>query len=737
MKKDEAAVPSKPKPAKKSANKAARAPNKIAVAARRAVVFLASTYLSWILAFPKASGLLGQRIGDGLIETLGATAYALPLVLFFGLYHSISGGRRASIFTAISAVGLVGVSVLCAHVGAWSQAAWFGGEVGRGLNAFFSTWLGTAGSFLFALALILFSVQAFFEIPWVKWGTSFFEMLRADLAEWQKARAAQALDLREEAAAAAVAMPAPPPIINLPEPTVSPSPSPLPKGEGKRVEREEKPEKPAKAAPKTVKPGEPNWKLPSTDILESPMASVRLSEAELQDNMRRLEATLANFGISVKATACSTGPVITQYELTPAPGVKVSSISARASDIALAMRATSVRIVAPIPGKAAVGIEIPNPQQAKVVLREILESSAFRNHKKPLGFTLGKTVEGTPTVAEISSMPHLLVAGATNSGKSVLVHSLILSILYRSRPDEVKLLLIDPKRLELTFYEGIPHLYDPRIPAQDVSVLTQPKEAAKSLAKLVEVMADRYEKYKTWNVRDIESFNQKADEQGLPRDYYIVVVIDELADLILVAQKAVEDHIQRLAQMARAVGIHLVLATQRPSVDVITGVIKANLPARIALAVRSIIDSRVILDVTGAESLLGRGDMLYLASGQPDPVRLQGPFVSESEITRVADFWRAQGKPSYQVIIHHDLAEGEDGKGGAKDKDLQAALKLVLERRRVSQDLLKAHFGSSARATDLLSTLEVKGFINKPEGTNRWEIFFDKIEDYLKAVGNA
>ena len=331
-------------------------------------------------------------------------------------------------------------------------------------------------------------------------------------------------------------------------------------------------------------------------------------------------------------------------------------------------------------------------------------------------------------------MPHLLVAGATNSGKSVFVHSLILSILYRARPDEVKFLLIDPKRLELTFYEGIPHLFDPIVPADKVTVVTSPKEAASSLSNMVKIMESRYARFQLYGVRNIDGYNKEADKRGEPREYFIVVVIDELADLMLVAGGKVEDNVQRLAQMARAVGIHMVLATQRPSVDVITGVIKANLPCRVAMQVISGVDSKVILDIMGAETLQGRGDMLYRNAGSQVPERCQGAYVTEEEINQVVAHLRGQGKPDYpELETMPRPGEADLASFGVTALEFSQALKLVLERRRVSQDLLKSQFGSSARATNILSLLEVKGLIHKPDGSNRWEIHFDEIEACLRA----
>ena len=472
------------------------------------------------------------------------------------------------------------------------------------------------------------------------------------------------------------------------------------------------------------------------DILSAPLNLKdrgKPAPAEIQAASATLELTLKSFGVDARVTSVSPGPVITRYELSPAPGVKVSSIAALENDIALALKAKGIRILAPIPGKGAVGIEIPNARPAMVCLRELLESPAFSHSQRPLLFGLGLSSDGEPKAADLQSMPHLLVAGATNSGKSVLVHSIIVSILFCARPDEVKFVLIDPKRLELTFYDGIPHLFDPTTLPEKVSVITSPKDAAKVLKAVVRLMERRYEKFQLFGVRNIDAYNEQAVKAGRPKEFFVVVIIDELADLMLVAKESVEDSIQRLTQMARAVGIHVVLATQRPSVDVITGVIKANLPCRIALQVISKVDSKVILDTGGADALQGKGDLLYLSVGAQKPERCQGAYVSESEITNLVSYLKTQAKPDYPVLeTMTRSAEADLGTLGVDPLEFSQALKLVLERRRVSQDLLKSHFGSSARATNLLSALEVKELIHKPEGSNHWEIHFDQIEDYLR-----
>ncbi|MBD3272448.1 MAG: hypothetical protein GF384_07945, partial [Elusimicrobia bacterium] len=504
--------------------------------------------------------------------------------------------------------------------------------------------------------------------------------------------------------------------------------------EQKKEQRKEKPQQKKNTVPVPDEEAEPQpiWQLPPIELLNENKGKDEIhQEDELVSRAAQLENALTNFNIQAKVTDINPGPIITRYDLRLAPGVKVGSIISLSNDLALAMKSSSIRIVAPIPGKAAVGVEIPNSNLALVSLRDILASDQFRSLDSKLALGLGKTTDGAVYCADLAAMPHLLIAGATGSGKSVCIHSIILSLLYKATPKDVKFLLIDPKRLELPVYNGLPHLFDPNASPEDVEVITNPKKASKALQQLIKVMESRYEKFAECSVRNIDGYNKLMDERGEPHEYYIIVIIDELADLMLIASRDVEESIQRLAQMARAVGIHLVLATQRPSVDVITGVIKANLSARIAFQVLSKVDSRVILDMQGAEDLLGRGDMLFLPSGEPKPFRLQGAFVSEKEVERLVKFYAQQGRPVYDADVKKTHEQASPFENEETFQNLLMALKLIRERRRVSQDLLKAHFGSSARATNILSLLEVKSFIRKPEGSNRWEIFFDKVEDFL------
>ncbi|MCP4481873.1 MAG: DNA translocase FtsK [bacterium] len=471
------------------------------------------------------------------------------------------------------------------------------------------------------------------------------------------------------------------------------------------------------------------YQLPSTDLLDKKKIKTKTNTSnydELKENAYVLQQTLQNFGVNATVTNIAPGPVITRYEVELAAGVKVATIVSLQNDICLAMKSQNVRILSPIPGKAAIGIEMPNKTIQPVTFRDILENFDFKGGKLTLPFAIGKTVEGEIACTDIAKTPHLLVAGATGSGKSVCINALIMSILYTKKPNEVKFIMVDPKVVELAFYRDIPHLYSP--------VITNPKEASRVLQQVVGLMEERYAKFAEAGARNIESYNEKMQAKGVKKEFYLIVIIDELADLMLVASKDVEESIARLTQKARAVGIHVVLATQRPSVNVITGLIKANLPSRISFQVLSKIDSRVILDTNGAENLIGRGDMLFLENGASRPVRLQGAFLSEKEVQHVMKFIKSQGKPDYSAYSNkvESMSEKKDGLDDKTKEDFLKALKLVLERQKVSYDLMRANGFSGPKATNLISLMEIKGFIEKPAGTKQWEIYFESIEDYLR-----
>jgi S-DNA-T family DNA segregation ATPase FtsK/SpoIIIE len=718
--------------------------------------FAFNIWLIWALLSSGPRGVVGDTVAGALTAFLGHTAYLFPFILLYGLVAllvNLNKPHKGALTLTAGTLMVLGsmsamIELLSARFGPWESAGgWLGYFLGQVLTKMF----GGVGAGLFSGVLFFGGIQLLFKISWRKVLKYASSAAIDDYRNWSAARRELKARLKiiaekEQAEGPAydvTPIPEPPPVIraaHTPEARLQPAPEP--QVVRAQTEAPAKPQaKPANLAAakpaaggkeKLADPYFKDFKLPGVDLLEPPVKQVAVGpdDAEINAARLQLETTFKSFNVDVHVSGVYPGPVITRYEVTPAPGVKISSIVSLCNDVALAMKsAGAIRVIAPIPGKSAIGFEIPNNTRAKVCLRELIESSVFNEARSPLTFALGRYAEGKVAVANLETMPHLLVAGATASGKSVFMQSLILSLIFRNKPDEVKFLFIDPKRLELTFYEDIPYLYDPKETPDRVSVITDPKDASKSLVALTRVMEKRYKKFEQARVKNIASYNKWALENGQPQEYYIIVVIDELADLMLQTRNVVEDAIQRLAQMARAVGIHLVLATQRPSVDVITGVIKANLPSRVALQVTSKTDSRVILDCPGAEALIGKGDLLYLAIDAQKPSRIQGAYVSEDEIRKVADFVKAQAKPNYQPLAEDEEA-ASTGKGSSSE-ELIAALKLVLERRRVSQDLLKAHFGSSARATNILSLLEMKGFIHKPEGSNRWEIFFDKIETHV------
>lgn len=476
-----------------------------------------------------------------------------------------------------------------------------------------------------------------------------------------------------------------------------------------------------------------DYALPPYDCLEPPKTTDTFNYSEeLKANARKLVDTLKSFGVETKIVDISRGPAVTRYELQPSAGVRINRISNLADDIALNLAASGVRIEAPIPNKAAVGIEIPNRTRTMVTLREIIETPAFQQAKSKLNVALGKDIAGNITCADLAKMPHLLIAGTTGSGKSVCLNSMIVSLLFNAHPDEVKLLMIDPKKVELSIYNGIPHLLVP--------VVSDPRKAAGALGWAVTEMLNRYKLFADNNVRDMAGYNklcQKDPEKhSLPS---VVIFIDELSDLMMAAPNEVEDSICRLAQMARAAGMHLVIATQRPSVDVITGIIKANIPSRIALSVSSQVDSRTILDMSGAEKLLGNGDLLFSPVGTSKPVRIQGCFLSDSEVESVVDFIKGQEKAEYddeviQEIDRQAAAEKKKGGGAAEaeggedsDEMLPKAIEVVVEAQMASTTLLQRRLRLGyARAARLVDELESRGIVGPFEGSKPRKVLISK-----------
>ena len=463
----------------------------------------------------------------------------------------------------------------------------------------------------------------------------------------------------------------------------------------------------------------------------------------------RLQQTLSTFGVKVTITDISQGPSVTRYELQPEQGVKVSKIVGLADDIKLNLAATDIRIEAPIPGKAAIGIEVPNKENMTVALRDLLEGKEFQEFNSNIAFAVGKDIAGKTVVADIAKMPHMLIAGATGSGKSVCINTLIMSILYKAHPDDVKLIMVDPKVVELSVYNGIPHLLIP--------VVTDPKKASAALHWGVSEMEDRYRKFADYNVRDLKGYNKKIETMPVPEGEerpkkmpQIVIIVDELADLMMVCPGEVEESICRLAQLARAAGIHLIIATQRPSVDVITGLIKANMPSRVAFSVSSGVDSRTILDMNGAEKLLGKGDMLFYPQGYSKPARVQGAFVSDKEVSDVVDYLKNQTLGNVYNSYAEDIEEkiknigssggsSGSGSGGGNDRDeyFEEAARFIIDKDKASigmlQRVLKIGFNRAARIMDQLCEY---GVVGEEEGTKPRKVLMsmEQFEQLLEEI---
>ncbi|MBK8230565.1 MAG: DNA translocase FtsK [Candidatus Eisenbacteria bacterium] len=494
--------------------------------------------------------------------------------------------------------------------------------------------------------------------------------------------------------------------------------------------RREQAEPKPKPRPKPLSKSPSGYVLPPIGLLEEDTSPpISIDKEEVLENGRTLVRALKDFGIEGQLGQMHPGPVITQYEFEPAAGVKISQIVSRAEDLALALRASRVRMVAPIPGKAAVGIEVPNRTAARINFRTLLSELDLHALPGELPLVLGRDIRGRAHAARLDAMPHLLVAGTTGSGKSVCLNVLLLTLLYRRTPDELRLMLIDPKMLELTPYDGIPHLLYP--------VVTEPKMAARMLTWLVGEMERRYRRMAAYGVRNIDGYRTKMAtakaEDGMDPMPYIVVIVDELADLMMTIGNEVEGPIARLAQMARAVGIHLILATQRPSVDVLTGVIKANFPARIAFQVASKVDSRTILDGNGAESLLGKGDMLFLPPGKAEATRVHGAFVSDRDTEKVVEFWKQQ--PPAPEIFREELLSPDGEDAGFDDDLFEDALRIVVTQRMASTSFLQRRLKVGySRAGRLMDLLESAGAVGAQDGSKAREVLADErfLEEFLK-----
>ncbi|MCK8602643.1 DNA translocase FtsK [Desulfoferrobacter suflitae] len=686
-------------------------------------------------------GFPGANLAWILYFLLGIGAYGIPLAgfwvswLLFRGQATINYGRLqllGAVLLLLSGVSLLSIHYPVVHI--FGQEIRSGGWIGLLIAATMVTRLHEVGAHVllvgvFLISLLLatpFSLQAT-----LSWTAKVLQNGRRSFTQW-----VQQL-LRRSALRQAEAPPVSSPTLkrithvqaesSAAEPVQEPI---LPIMPSVRMV-----EKGAALSPQTNHPGQ--YALPSLDILDNyQIESHKPNWKKLEENSAILEQKLADFGVQGKVTGICPGPVITMYEYTPAPGIKISRIVGLSDDLSMALKAISIRVVAPIPGKAAIGIEIPNQRRELVSIRAVLESEVFCASTAPLTMALGQDTTGQPVAANLAKMPHLLIAGATGTGKSVGINTILSSLLYRNTPDDVRLLLIDPKRIELNSYEGIPHLIHP--------VVTDAKLATKALRWAVQEMELRYKLLADKNVRNIESYNKvfakeigkavrenhaAGDEgSGLAHHHlpYTVIVIDELADLMMVASREVEESIIRLAQMARAAGIHLILATQRPSVDVLTGIIKANIPTRISFQVSSRIDSRTILDNSGAESLLGSGDMLFLPPGTAKLQRIHGAFVSEAEVQRLTQFWRMQqiredplrDRVNFQEESSLDELSEED-----LDEKYDEAVQLVLETRQASISMLQRRLRVGYnRAARMIEVMEQQGIVGPSDGVKPREV---------------
>jgi DNA segregation ATPase FtsK/SpoIIIE, S-DNA-T family len=679
-----------------------------------------------------AIGVLGSYCADALFKLCGFCSYLLPLFLFAYAAWLALGGEAVHPHLK-KAGGLLLFASLATLLGLHGETlAVFGESIPSGgmLGQLFVTVLvrtvSVPGAYIIAVTVFMISLvllTPFSLIAALEWLRQSFRGIVNRLVLLNDIRKARALKAREAKAQ---------PQRTAEPPRIAGSPPPPPKAtprEGKEPRepnnRRDKPPKTVQATFDFMEEGDGSYRLPTTDLLDPlPPSAKKISEKDMLAQSELLVNKLADFDIEGRVTQVYPGPVVTMFEFEPAPGVKVSRIVNLADDLALAMKAASVRIVSPLPGKAAVGIEVPNNVRETVWFRQIVESPEYGAAKSKLKIPLGKDIFGVPTVANIDKMPHLLVAGATGSGKSVAINSVILALLFNARPNELKLVLVDPKMLELSLYNDIPHLLTP--------VVTQPKKAAETLRALVAEMERRYRQLAEKGSKNIDSYNKVVPEaQRLP---YIVVIIDELADLMMTVQREVEDSIMRLAQMARAAGIHLLVATQRPSVDVITGLIKANLPSRISFQVSSKTDSRTILDANGAESLLGLGDMLFLPPGSAHIVRVHGCFVSEAEIKRVVEFIKKQAAPNYELLAQR-VREVADAETAAvddveRDAEYERAVDLVQMNGQASTSFLQRRLRVGYnRAARMIEMMEKDGIVGPADGSKPRKVLVRKNMD--------
>jgi len=710
-------------------------------------------------AHPPANfvGRVGAFLSELSFQLLGYAAYLIPAVIGVAGWHYFWCQTPDAAYTKLTGVALLFgcssafLSLVFGSTEGAGKSFHAGGSIGRAFGLFMSDYLNRTGSLIVLLTMIMLAVilstqfsfgrmfatatanSQNFSARSIGWLRAWIERKRKDMARREviakHAKPVVAAAKPGRAPAAESNEPPGRPARSIEPDLASPSPRPSPpvvarkKAEAAPLPLAEE----TKATPQRKKGA---FTLPPPSLLDAPKAERKIDERELMEAAHLLAEKCREFAVEGQVAQIHPGPVVTTFEFKPEAGVKYSKVTGLADDLCLAMQAESV-LIDRIPGKSTVGIQIPNPNREPISLRELLESDAYQRSSSKLTLALGKTIHGEPYVTDLATMPHLLIAGSTGTGKSVGLNSMLTSILYRATPDDVRMIMIDPKRLELGMYEEIPHLLSP--------VVVDPKKAANALRWAVREMEERYKTLAAEGVRNIEQYNRNvrliiqergAESEDAPKTLpFIVVVIDELADLMMVASNEVEESICRLAQMARAVGIHLILATQRPSVDVITGLIKANMPSRVSFRVSSKIDSRTILDANGAEQLLGKGDMLFLPPASSRSIRLHGPYISEQESARLASFLRKQGKPTFDNSITAE-EEGKSGPGGLefeKDELYDEAARIVVSSGQVSisylQRKLRVGFSRAARLVDMM---EAEGLVSPGAGGKPREVLVDR-----------
>lgn len=673
------------------------------------------------------AGLFGAYLGAGLFFIMGLSAYVIPLLILTWALARFSGITPQKLYFKMFGTFflILASSSIFSILGKGDNSFRFslGGMVGLVFSDFLIKYLGRGGALLVIIVLFLLSILLATEFLLLPFLAGLFKKAKAIGASYGKTLR----EGKEDKPAFTVTKPP----VAQPQASVKFNPlqaKPLSVVKTKPEPLEKQPAIKPKEAKEPVKVSLSGYRLPGLDLLDSPPPiEDRKIKDDLRENATILEETLRDFDIEAKVVAFNKGPVITRYELEPAPGVNIHRITSLSDNIALAMKAQSVRIVAPIPGKGTIGVEVPNSLSTLVYLKEVLDTKEYKEANSKLKIALGKDIAGTPVIADLATMPHLLIAGATGSGKTVCVNGLITSLLFNSTPDEVKFIMIDPKRVELAPFNNLPHLLAP--------VVTDSKKAARVLEWVVGEMESRYELFAKETVRNIDLYNEKVTKNGAAKLPYIIVIIDELADLMMIARQDVEGTITRLAQLSRAVGIHIILATQRPSVDVITGVIKANFPARISFKVASKVDSRTVLDMNGADKLLGKGDMLFIEPGASRPVRAQSSLISDKEIERIAGFIKSQAPAAYA----EDIMKGQKKasfKKFEKDEVYEEAVRLILETRQASVSVLQRRLGLGyTRAARLIDMMEDEGVVGPYQGSKPRDILIN-LEEYQAKSGS-